>query len=117
MVLPSSIITPEAQLRILSMTNCRLYVRPESMATVIDEIVRSQPNVQTITAPQLHELLQDTPAKPFLYTKSWEDVKDSPWLVFHSSGTTGKSQCHVWKLPRKLSMCQVFRSPSHILTE
>ena len=57
MVLPSSIVTPEAQLRILSMKNCRLYVRPESMATVIDEIVRPQPNVRTVTAPELHELL------------------------------------------------------------
>lgn len=88
MVLPSSIITPEAQLRILLRTKCRLYVRSQSMAAVVDEIVRSQPNVQTITAPVLHELLQNTPAKPFLYTKPWEDVKDNPWLVFYSSGTT-----------------------------
>lgn len=89
MILPSSIVTREAQLRILSIKNCKVYMRPESMATVIDEILQHQPSVRTATAPELHELLQDTPAKPVYYHKSWEDARDDPWLVFHTSGTTG----------------------------
>ena len=60
------------------------------MAAVIDGLVRYQPSVQTITAPELHELLQDSPAKLVDYQNPWEVVKDNPWLVFHTSGTTGQ---------------------------
>ena len=95
MILPSSLVTREAQLRILSAKNCRLYLRPESMATIVDEIVSHHPSVRTVTAPELHELLRDSPAQPGVYQKPWDDAKDDPWLVFHTSGTTGQSSLDV----------------------
>ena len=96
MVLPSSLVTPEAQLRILSLKNCKVYVRSQSMSTVVDEIIRREPSVRPIDAPELHELLCDTSAEPVLYEKSWDDGRDDPWLVFHTSGTTGQSQSNKW---------------------
>ncbi len=96
MVLPSSLVTPEAQLRILSLKNCKVYVRSQSMSTVVDEIIRREPSVRPIDAPELHELLCDTSAEPVLYEKSWYDGRDDSWLVFHTSGTTGQSQPNKW---------------------
>jgi hypothetical protein len=29
---------------------------------------------------------------PVSYTKSWEEAKDDPWLIFHTWGTTGTFQ-------------------------
>ena len=92
MVLPSAIITTEAQLHILNSINCKLYLRPASAAAAItDEIVKRQPSIQAIEAPDLDELLRDDPAEPVVYEKSWTEARDDPWLVFHSSGTTGRS--------------------------
>lgn len=92
MVLPSPMMTPEAQLHILDKKNCNLYVRAESMASTVDHIVQRRHGLEIITGPELEELLQDKQAEPFLYRKSWEEGKDDPWLTFHTSGTTGKQR-------------------------
>ncbi|MCJ1312470.1 hypothetical protein MMC25_006144 [Agyrium rufum] len=47
--------------------------------------------VQKVASPELEGLLRDEPAEPFVYRKSWKEGKDDPWLVFHTSGTTGNS--------------------------
>ena len=91
MILPAPTITPEALLRILSLQNCKLYLRPESTASAVDKILQNQPSVRTITAPGLDDLFKNIPAQSVKYQKSWEDGKDDPWLIFHTSGTTGQS--------------------------
>ena len=90
MVLPSAIITTEAQLHILNSMNCRLYLRPASAAPITDEIAKRQPSIQIIVAPDLDEFSRDDPVQPTVYEKSWAEAKDDPWIVFHSSGTTGE---------------------------
>ena len=82
--------TPEAQVKILENKKCMLYMRPESSASLVNEIVNYVPSIITIVAPELKDLLQDQQAAPFIHHKSWEVNKDDPWLVFHTSGTTGK---------------------------
>ena len=44
--------------------------------------------------PELDQFLKDDEATQFFYKKSWEEGKDDPWLVFHTSGTTGKFHPH-----------------------
>ncbi|KAI9035183.1 putative AMP-binding enzyme [Aspergillus affinis] len=89
MVLPSPLITADAQLRILEKKNCKLYLRPAEMAVPVDAVLKGVSDVQTITAPGSEELLKDGEAEPVVYEKTWEEGKDDPWLVFHTSGTTG----------------------------
>lgn len=91
MVLPSPLATPEAQQHILSETSCIIYMHSGNLSTKVDGIVTAGSEIQIIVAPELIELLQDKPAEPVSYSKSWEDSKDDPWLVFHISGTTGQS--------------------------
>ncbi|KAF7865939.1 hypothetical protein EAF04_006103 [Stromatinia cepivora] len=88
MILPSPMMTPEAQLYILDKKNCNLYVRPESMGSVVDHIVQRREGLEIVAAPALEDLLQDKVAEQFIYGKSWEEGKDDPWLTFHTSGTT-----------------------------
>jgi len=83
--------TPEAQIKILENKNCTLYMRPETSASLVNEIVKRVPTIRVVVAPELKDLLQDQQAEPFVYPKTWEEGKDDPWLVFHTSGTTGKS--------------------------
>ncbi|RLL96294.1 hypothetical protein CFD26_100885 [Aspergillus turcosus] len=88
-VLPSPLIPPVAQRLILSKTHCQVYIRPSSMAQVVGAVLEDAPNIQQITAPELDSLLQETAAEPYVYPKSWEEGKNDPWLVVHTSGTTG----------------------------
>ncbi|PKX89842.1 putative AMP-binding enzyme [Aspergillus novofumigatus IBT 16806] len=89
MVLPSPLIPPAAQRLILKKTQCKVYIRPPSMAQVVGTILEDAPHIQQITAPEPDSLLQESPAKPYVYPKSWEEGKNDPWLVAHTSGTTG----------------------------
>ncbi|PQE27382.1 AMP-binding enzyme protein [Rutstroemia sp. NJR-2017a WRK4] len=89
MVLPSPMMPSDAHLHILKEKECDLYMRPESMASIVDHVVQRREGLQIVAAPALEDLLQDKPAEPFNYKKSWEEARDDPWLVFHTSGTTG----------------------------
>lgn len=89
MVLPSPLVTPEAQLRILEKKKCTVYLRPASMADPVGAILRDAPHVQTITVPEPDEFSLEAEAVPVNYSKTWDEGKDDPWLVFHTSGTTG----------------------------
>jgi Tat protein secretion system quality control protein TatD with DNase activity len=89
MVIPSPLIPPVAQRLILSKTKCQVYIRPSSMAEFVGAILEDAPNIQQITAPDLESLLQETAAEPYIYPKTWEEGKNDPWLVAHTSGTIG----------------------------
>ncbi|OAX78956.1 hypothetical protein ACJ72_06730 [Emergomyces africanus] len=88
MVLPSPLLTPEAQLRVLEKTNCKLYLRPLEMAESVSNILQEVPHVGQITVPGIEEFLRDDEATPVFYSKTWDEGKDDPWLVYHTSGTT-----------------------------
>ncbi|KAE8306517.1 AMP-binding enzyme [Aspergillus transmontanensis] len=89
MVLPSPLVTAEAQLRILENKRCTVYLRPSSMASQVDAILREAPHIQTVDVPEIDEFIREDEAVPYIYGKTWEEGKDDPWLVFHTSGTTG----------------------------
>ncbi|KAL2380324.1 hypothetical protein RJZ90_004686 [Blastomyces dermatitidis] len=89
MVLPSPLLTPGAQLRVQEKTNCKLYLRPSEMAGPASNILRNAPHVEQITASGIEEFFRDDEADPMVYSKTWDEGKEDPWLVFHTSGTTG----------------------------
>ena len=90
MVLPSPLVTPEAQLKIFEKKDCKLYLRPEETAESVAGILKCAPHIQTVTFPTLNQFFNDTEATQVNYSKTWEEGKDDPWMVFHTSGTTGK---------------------------
>ncbi|KAI9711158.1 MAG: hypothetical protein M1828_001944 [Chrysothrix sp. TS-e1954] len=45
--------------------------------------------LHVLEVPELAEWLNSEPAKPFPFTGTWSELKDRPWILFHSSGTTG----------------------------
>ncbi|EGE85548.2 AMP-binding enzyme [Blastomyces dermatitidis ATCC 18188] len=89
MVLPSPLLTPGAQLRVQEKTNCKLCLRPSEMAGPASNILRNAPHVEQITASGIEEFFRDDEADPMVYSKTWDEGKEDPWLVFHTSGTTG----------------------------
>lgn len=60
------------------------------MADQVRAILKDTSHLRAITVPDLGEFVNETEATPFCYPKTWEEGKEDPWLVFHTSGTTGK---------------------------
>ncbi|KAE8144949.1 AMP-binding enzyme [Aspergillus avenaceus] len=88
-VVPSPLTTAEAQLHIFEKKKCTVYLRPACMADAVDAILRTAPHITAIEVPELDAFMQEAEAFPYVYEKSWDDGKDDPWIVFHTSGTTG----------------------------
>ncbi|KAL8646101.1 MAG: hypothetical protein Q9210_006319 [Variospora velana] len=73
-----------------------------------DLIVKASQDMPVVVAPELAELLAEGPSPPYAYTKSWEEAKDDPWIIFHTSGTTGTPTLH----PRTLKLTRDFGAAS-----
>ncbi|RAH64234.1 AMP-binding enzyme [Aspergillus aculeatinus CBS 121060] len=96
LILPSPLVTAEAQRRILESQKCTVYLRPSTMKAQVDAILHDAPHIQTIDIPDLEQFLKVTESEPVTYSKTWDEGKNDPWLVFHTSGTTGNPKPVTW---------------------
>jgi len=83
-------MTAENHAYVLQKANCEVYLSTKHVVKDIKTALQYAPEIQYMVAPRLSELFRDTEPIAIEYTKLWDDAKDDPWLVFHSSGTTGE---------------------------
>ncbi|KAL8668541.1 MAG: hypothetical protein Q9168_006833 [Polycauliona sp. 1 TL-2023] len=88
-LLPSPFTTKEAQLHLLRKTDCRALICSQSLEDQAKLVAQAYQGIPVITAPELQDLLHEDDAPSYAYTKSWEGAKHDPWVIFHTSGTTG----------------------------
>jgi acyl-coenzyme A synthetase/AMP-(fatty) acid ligase len=43
-----------------------------------------------MVVPELQEWITEKEAELYEYKKSWEEAANDPWIIFHTSGTTGQ---------------------------
>lgn len=46
--------------------------------------------INRMIVPELHGWMSVDVAPVYVYQKSWEEANYDPWIIYHSSGTTGK---------------------------
>ncbi|KAL9052717.1 MAG: hypothetical protein Q9162_005218 [Coniocarpon cinnabarinum] len=85
-LLPSPMATAKAQEHVLQRTNCTTYIHASTFEPSVDCTALG---VRELVAPEIDEWLSYNPADTFPYTKSWDEAKFDPWVVVHTSGTTG----------------------------
>jgi len=91
--LPSPFATAEAQQHLLDVTGCNAYVHPTSMTEKIQNFIQVRPSLRSIDVPDVTVWFTAQVAQHYPYQKSWEQARLDPWIIFHTSGTTGK-KCH-----------------------
>jgi hypothetical protein len=83
---------PAAKGYLLDVTGCSAFVYAETSEPGAQEILATRVNVRGLKAPPLNSWITETKAEPYPYKKSWDEAKDDPCIIFHSSGTTGMLQ-------------------------
>lgn len=83
-----------AQLALCASANCTKIISPDPIPQVVTEILRAG-ILQHLTLPGLEDLL-DVEHPHFVYGKTYQQAKDEPLVVVHTSGSTG--------IPKKLIM-------------
>ncbi len=61
------------------------------MRTGIERIIGERASIRQVTVPELAEWVSEEEARPYNYNKSWDEAKLDPWIIFHTSGTTGEA--------------------------
>lgn len=59
------------------------------MQGAIESLIAERGNIQRVLVPEVHEWVNEDEAQPYGYMKGWDEAKLDPWIVFHTSGTTG----------------------------
>lgn len=90
MLLPSPFATKEAQLHVLDTTKHQAYLHSQSMAESIETLLGVRETTNRMTVPELHLWMSLDVAQLYVYQKSWEEANYDPWIIYHSSGTTGE---------------------------
>ena len=65
------------------------------MRSLVDRAVGDISDISVLEIPEITEWISCDEARLFPYNKSWDEGKSDPWLIFHTSGTTGTVPYHI----------------------
>lgn len=82
----SQINTKEFHVSLLEQTDCRYFF--SGLGVHVDDILAAR-QMRHVVIPDLEDLLDPTKAPHYPYEKTFEEAKNDPYVVLHTSGTTG----------------------------
>jgi acyl-coenzyme A synthetase/AMP-(fatty) acid ligase len=68
----------------------------DKSSRAFQSVLGERPLVRDIVVPELHDWITEKEAEPYEYNKSWEEAANDPWIIFHTSGTTGQYLLASW---------------------
>ena len=87
---------PEVQVALLEKLDCNILFTPEQVSDVAKTVLEKR-NMRKYILPDLEFFLNDEDVKPYPYNKTYEEARKDPYVVMHSSGTTGTPKILVQK--------------------
>ncbi|KAK7186799.1 thioester reductase domain-containing protein [Paraphaeosphaeria sporulosa] len=101
----------EAHINVLKGVNCQVFLQAQDMD--IDAILDARP-MKTGVVPELGELLHsESPVLEYPYTKPFQEARNDPALVLHTTGSTGLPKPITWKVGT-LSTYEAWRTIPHV---
>lgn len=83
----SQLNSSEVHLSLMEQTGCVGLL--SAVGVRVDDLVAGREGMKHALIPDLDDLLEGEKVEVFPYEKTYEEAKDEPYLVLHSSGTTG----------------------------
>jgi acyl-coenzyme A synthetase/AMP-(fatty) acid ligase len=80
----------------LNRANTNIWVTPEERPDVLSSIIAARP-MNVIVIPSIEELLSTEKAPAYPYTRTFQEAAEDPFLVLHTSGSTGLPKPIIWK--------------------
>ncbi|KAI1762801.1 acetyl-CoA synthetase-like protein [Hypoxylon sp. FL1150] len=78
----------EAHISLVKRTGCSAFLLPEEPLPVARHILEGWP-MEDVTIPDLEVFLDEQAVEPVAFRKSFEDVRNEPFCILHTSGSTG----------------------------
>ncbi|CAJ2508788.1 Uu.00g138140.m01.CDS01 [Anthostomella pinea] len=87
----------EGSLAVVDRTDCRLWLRSHRDNALVNQILDKRP-METLDVPGLEELMDPRPVAAYPYEKTWDEAHQDPFVVLHTSGSTGLPKPIVMRL-------------------
>jgi acyl-CoA synthetase (AMP-forming)/AMP-acid ligase II len=87
LLLPSPRNSLEGQLSLFKATSCKAILSPKGYG--LQEGLIHGSALPLFQAPEIPELLAEGEVRQYKFTKTWDEAKDDPVMVLHTSGSTG----------------------------
>ncbi|KAI9659318.1 MAG: hypothetical protein M1821_001576 [Bathelium mastoideum] len=78
----------ETHVKLLADLQCDVMLTSANKPPAVDSIVSAK-NMKLLTVSSLDELLADGRVSTYPYTKAFDQARDEPFVVLHTSGSTG----------------------------
>lgn len=86
-LLPSPRNSLEAQLNLFKLTETKVLITPKGYPILPDLLTKAR--LEVIYVPELEDLMAPGEVKKYTFAKTFEEAEWDPFLVFHTSGTSG----------------------------
>ncbi|RYO89563.1 hypothetical protein DL762_003176 [Monosporascus cannonballus] len=88
LLLPSPRNTPATNVSLMAQTGSTKLLHAAELLPVVKQLQILEPTIHPEVIPSFNDMINSTP-EHFAYEKGFEEAKDDPILVLHSSGSTG----------------------------
>jgi long-subunit acyl-CoA synthetase (AMP-forming) len=80
----------QAHLSLLAATECNMLLASKESIQLWHGLQSEAGNSKILAIPDLEYFLAEDAVENYPFGKSWEEFKNDPILIMHTSGTTGK---------------------------
>ncbi|RDL38882.1 Uncharacterized protein BP5553_03222 [Venustampulla echinocandica] len=88
-LLPLSHNSRQAHLVLLEATDCRVVIASKELLPKWNELRPEIDGFKILMIPDLQYFLSDETTENYAFSLTWDEVKDDPIVITHTSGTTG----------------------------
>jgi thioester reductase-like protein len=81
--------TLEAHLSLFEKTDCNDFLLPPQFPLPVIKQILAAREMRVLEIPGMDHWIKDVDVKPYPYTKKFADAKHEPFVVLHTSGSTG----------------------------
>lgn len=89
--MPSLLASLEAQTHLAKTTDVRTFLCARPLVLVTERLQEAIPGSAIIVVPELEDWLVEEEVSEYEYKKTWEEAREDPFTVYHTSGSSGLS--------------------------
>lgn len=78
----------QSRLKLVDDNRCKILLLTEAGGAAIEETGQHRPQCRIVRIPSLESLIDTTDVAPYPFSETFDEVKDDPVFISHSSGTT-----------------------------